>query len=168
MTRWDQLEKTIKPRGWYLAREAGQLAGVSGDTIGQWARRGYIRSSRISDPPRVYSFQDVAEAMLVHELLERGVPHKDIRTTVERLRRKIGDWPLQLAPLATTVAGRERIVIQDREHNIDIGHGSGTQLFIPETIHLRKITNRLTRGGWVVRQLPDLQYIEVDPDVSVQ
>src|SRR6266545_2170692 len=52
------------PRGWYLAHEVGQLVGVSGDRIGQWARRGYIRSSHSDGRPRVYSFQDLTAAPL--------------------------------------------------------------------------------------------------------
>lgn len=58
----------LPPRGHYLAREVGLLAGVPGHTVGQWARRGYIQSSQSAGRPRVYSFQDVAEAMVVHEL----------------------------------------------------------------------------------------------------
>ena len=61
------------PHGGDTAWEAGQLVGVSGQKVGQWARRGYIRSSVSDGRPRMYSFQDVAEAMVVHDLLERGV-----------------------------------------------------------------------------------------------
>ncbi len=73
------------PRGHYLAREVGQLAGVSGDMIGQWARRGYIHSSqsRAGEIPRVYSFQDIAEAMIVHELLEHEVSHREIKWAIK-------------------------------------------------------------------------------------
>ncbi len=56
--------KEMGPRGQFLSHVVGPLAGVSGQTIGQWARRGYIRSSQSSDAPRVYSYQDVAEAMV--------------------------------------------------------------------------------------------------------
>src|SRR5215212_7230177 len=73
------------PRGRYLAGEAGMLAGVSGDRIGQWARHGYIRSSRSDREPRVYSYEDVAEAMIVHELEELGAALPSIRRAVERL-----------------------------------------------------------------------------------
>ena len=31
-----------RPHGSFLASEAGELAGVSGTTIGQWARRGLL------------------------------------------------------------------------------------------------------------------------------
>ena len=55
------------------------LAGVSGDRIGQWARWGHIRSSRSEREPRVYSYEDVAEAMIVHELEELGADLPSIR-----------------------------------------------------------------------------------------
>lgn len=91
--------------GHFLAGEAGELAGVSGTTIGQWARRGYIRPSQSSELPHVYSVEDVAEAAIVHALLERGVRHRDIRRAIDRLDA-YGDWPLSEAALATTAEGR--------------------------------------------------------------
>src|ERR687886_152685 len=53
---------TARPHGHFLAGEAGELAGVSGNTIGQWARWGYIRASQSGGDPHVYSVEDVAEA----------------------------------------------------------------------------------------------------------
>ena len=79
----------IRPHGHFLAAEVGELAGVSGTTIGQWARRGYIRSSASDGEPRVYSVEDVAEAAIVGELLDRGVAHADIRRAIDRLRRGV-------------------------------------------------------------------------------
>jgi DNA-binding transcriptional MerR regulator len=94
-----------KPHGHFLAGEAGELAGVSGNTIGQWARWGYIRSSQSEGEPRVYSVEDVVEAAIVHALLERGVRHREVRRAIGRLDT-YGDWPLSEAPLATTAEGR--------------------------------------------------------------
>jgi len=86
---------------------------VSGTTIGQWARRGYIRSSVSEGEPRVYSVEDVLEAAVVRALLERGVRHADIRRALARLGA-FGRWPLTDAPLATTRAGRRpRIVLRE-------------------------------------------------------
>src|SRR3954451_20674220 len=81
------------PHGRLLAREAGALAGVSGTTIGQWARWGLIRSSHSADDPRVYSVEDVAEAAIVAELVERGVSHADVHAAIRRLSG-YGRWPL--------------------------------------------------------------------------
>jgi DNA-binding transcriptional MerR regulator len=102
-----------KPHGHFLAGEAGELAGVSGTTIGQWARWGYIRASQSAGEPHVYSVEDIAEAAIVRALLERGVRHADVRRAVQRLG-EYGEWPLSEAPLATTVVdGRPQIVLRE-------------------------------------------------------
>ena len=75
-----------KLHGSFLAGEVGELAGVSGTTIGQWARWGYIRASQSAGDPHVYSVEDVAEAAIVSELLGRGVRHADVRRAIDRLR----------------------------------------------------------------------------------
>jgi uncharacterized protein (DUF433 family)/DNA-binding transcriptional MerR regulator len=143
---------SARPRGRYLAGDVGRLAGVSGERIGQWARWGYIRSSQSAGRPRVYSFQDVAEAMVVHELLVRGVPRLSIRAAVEQLRGRYGDWPLSGAPIATS--GSEIVV----------GDDTVARSLLPGLEELSLVRDQLRRGGWAVRLLPDLGQIEVDPD----
>ena len=153
-----------QPHGWYLAREVGLLAGVSGDKIGQWARYGYIRSSWSSEIPRVYSFQDVAEAIAVHELLERGVKHAEVKNAIEELRTKYGDWPLQSAPLATPKEpGPARVAVREQGGvPYDVGRRRG-QTFL-SFVELLDINELLRRGGWALRDLPNVTSIEVDPD----
>jgi DNA-binding transcriptional MerR regulator len=94
-----------KLHGHFTAGEVGELAGVSGNTIGQWARWKYIRASQSDGDPHVYSVEDVAEAVIVNELLSRGVRHRDVRRAIAHLP-EYGDWPLSDAPLATTPEGR--------------------------------------------------------------
>ena len=103
--------------GSFLAGEVGELAGVSGNTIGQWARRGLIRSSQSDAEPRRYSVEDIAEATVVAELLKRGVRHLDVHRASERLARRYGRWPLSDASLGTIIedGGRPRIVLLERE-----------------------------------------------------
>jgi DNA-binding transcriptional MerR regulator len=99
-----------KPHGHFLAGEAGELAGVSGNTIGQWARWGYIRASQSGGDPHVYSVEDVTEAAIVHDLLDRGIRHADVRRAVAALT-DYGAWPLSEAPLATTTNGGRPILV---------------------------------------------------------
>jgi hypothetical protein len=108
---------TPRSHGSFLAGEVGELAGVSGNTVGQWARRGLIRSSQSDGEPRVYAVEDIAEATVVAELLERGVRHLDVHRASERLAPRFGPWPLSDAPLGTIVedGGRPRIVLLERE-----------------------------------------------------
>jgi uncharacterized protein (DUF433 family) len=152
----------MKPRGHYLANEAGALAGVSGGRIGQWARRGYIQASQSEpgDYPLVYSYQDVAEAMVVHELLLAGSTHEEVRAAIDNLRVENGsEWPLTHGGVST--AGGAVVVQRGRMH-YEIGQRPW-QRFIDPT-HLEAIADELNRGGWATRQLPGLQHIEVDPD----
>jgi uncharacterized protein (DUF433 family) len=155
----------LPPRGHYLAWEAGQLAGVSGNAIGQWARRGYIRASQSQDVPKVYSYQDVAEAMVVHQLLDSHVSYRRIRKTLEELRRDpdLGDWPLsQVNLVAAGSEGRPDVLVERNGSRYDLTgrpwHG------MLDAGDLRKIATDLNRGGWAARLLPNLQHIEVDPD----
>jgi DNA-binding transcriptional MerR regulator len=109
------VKRRPRPHGRFLAGEVGELAGVSGNTIGQWARWGYIRSSQSDGEPRVYSVEDIAEASVVSELLGRGVRHADVRRAVAGLNG-YGAWPLSEAPLGTIAdGGRPRIVLHERD-----------------------------------------------------
>ena len=100
-----------KLHGEFLAGAVGELAGVSGNTIGQWARWGYIRASQSAGDPHVYSVEDVTEAAMVHTLLERGVSHMMVRRAIAHLG-EYGKWPLSEAPLAVADG---RIVLNERE-----------------------------------------------------
>ena len=157
--------KPSTPRGWYLAADAAQLIGVSAPTVAQWAQHGYIKATRQGGPPQVFSFQDVAEGLAVHELLKRRVKPADIRQLVANLRGEYGDWPLVVAPLRlTTMSPRRAKVILDRgEHKFDIAFATGHQtvLDLEELLALKSL---LTRGGWVVRDHTDIRHVEVDPD----
>jgi uncharacterized protein (DUF433 family) len=119
----------------YLAHDVALLAGVPGDRIGQWARWGHIAASVSAGEPHVYAWEDAAEALAVHELLERGVRLHDVRAAVDRLGGPAGH------PLSS--GGLEVVGLLPLN-----GHVPAPEL--------------LRRGGWVARQL-GLRWIEVDP-----
>lgn len=163
----------LPPRGHYIARHVGELAGVSGETIGQWSRYGYIRASQseAGDYPLVYSYQDVAEAIVVHELLERKVPLRALRPVIDGLREERGDWPLQHSELETLSAPPNvddeipisALLVKYGDLRYQLGP-HGWQQVESAVINPTRIGSELHRGGWAVRELPDLRYIEVDPD----
>ena len=131
--------------GRLLAADVAELAGVSGTTIGQWARRGYIRSSQSEGEPRVYSVEDVGEAAVVADLLARGVRHADVRRTVARLGDAYGPWPLSEARLAVTAGERRpRIVLRENGRAWALGARGWQQLAVlPE---LEEVQLRLRHG----------------------
>ena len=131
----------LRPHGEFLAADVGELAGVSGTTIGQWARRGYIRASQSAGDPHVYSVEDVAEAAIVAVLLRRGVRRKDVR----RLREELdgyGDWPLSAAALAITDGGG--VVVREEGLAVDVLKGGQVLLADQplEDVALRLTTQR--------------------------
>ena len=69
--------------------------------IGSWSRYGII--PRISSRPKIYSYADAGEAVLVRYLLDQKISTKHIREIVENLREKYGQWPL--APLRLDMTG---------------------------------------------------------------
>jgi uncharacterized protein (DUF433 family) len=148
----------MPPRGFYLAHEVGRLVGVSGDRIGQWARRGYIRPSVQKGRPNVYSYQDVAEAMVVHELVRRGVRFPIIKLAIDRARQENGSgWPLSNARLSVPTGGSTVVLHHGMPQDVRNRHG----VF---DLDLEPIRSLLRRGGWAARDLPDLKHIEVDPN----
>ena len=122
------------PHGHFLAGEVGELAGVSGVAIGQWARWGYIRASQSTGDPHVYSVEDVAEAAIVGSLLERGVRHADIRRAAAALTR-YGPYPLSEAPLATTPGPRPLIVLREEEGCFALGDRGWQRIAAPPELH---------------------------------
>lgn len=155
----------MPPRGYYLAHEVGQLVGVSGDRVGQWMRRGYIQASVSQGPPHVYAFQDVAEAMVVHDLEQQGVPLRVIKAAIGRERTRTGrNWPLTNARLSIPADSLNAedlpaaLIVHD-DQPVDVGAGRPAL-----ELDLVEIKSTLERGGWAARELPDLRLIEVDPD----
>jgi uncharacterized protein (DUF433 family) len=152
-----------RAHGRYLAGEVGLLAGVSGDRIGQWARWGYIRSSHSDGEPRVYSFEDVGEAIIVHELEELGASLRAIHRAVERLReREQDEWPLQ-RNAARLGAANGSVVEFEGDEAYDLGGPSLDEQGVLEVADLRRVRGCLERGGWAACLHPELRHIEVDP-----
>ncbi len=125
IARIDSVVTLARPTGHgsLPASEVGELVGVSGTTIGQWARRGYIRSSQHESDPRRYAFEDVAEAAIVRNLLARGVPHAEVLRAVQRLAATGRAWPLNAARLATRRDGhgRARLLMHEGEAWMELG-----------------------------------------------
>lgn len=158
----------------YLANEAGHLAGVSGDRVGQWARWGHIQASVSAQEPRreppgaraggehresphIYGYFDVAEAIAVHELLECRLTLKVIRRAVDELGGPAG-WPLARSGLHVV---HGRLAVERGDELVEL-LGAGAQEILPFDGRLDPVAT-LRRGGWPARML-GLTSVEVDPE----
>lgn len=145
--------------GHYSAKEVARLAGVSPRRIGSWARYGIIPS--ISRRPRVYSYADAGEAVLVRYLVEHRFPTAKIRRIVENLRDEYGQWPLATAPLKHD--GRLAVIEEGDDLYIDAADGGDQRVIAKTLLDLKAVRIALASGGWVAYQHPRA-HIEVDPD----
>ena len=151
----------------FPAHRAGALAGVSGSRIGQWARYGLITPTLYAGrPANLYAFLDVAEAIVVHWLLERGFEYTDIHSAIESARETHPDWPLLTAPLGVAqhaVRGDTRgAIVQEIRRGIYVDVGSpGGQITLKPQL-LERTRDMLRRGGWIAEEL-GLHRLEVDP-----
>jgi uncharacterized protein (DUF433 family) len=101
--------------------------------------------------------------------LDRGATHLAIKRSIENTRSKYGDWPLSVAELWTpdshSSSGKGTpIVLKEQELLLDVGKGTGGQLFMPSVGDLRRVQGLLRRGGWAIFIVPEVESIEVDPD----
>ena len=145
--------------GHYSAAEVARLAGVSARRIGSWARYGIIPS--VSKRPRVYSYADAGEAVLVRYLVEQKFPTRKIRLIVENLRRDYGQWPLAAAPLQHD--GRLAVIEKDGKVWIDAADNYEQRVMGKTLLDLKAVRSALEHGGWIGYQTPR-KHIQVDPD----
>jgi uncharacterized protein (DUF433 family)/DNA-binding transcriptional MerR regulator len=162
--RLDQLKAGV-----YSPGMAGALAGVSGKSIGQWARHGLIQPTVYEGrPANLYSYFDVAEAIVVRWMVSHGISHKDISYAVREARDEHPAWPLLNAPL-----GLGRLSIDDpallvrRENTgayVDAtpkGRRRPGQILIKPML-LDQARDMLSHGGWLAAE-HGLRLIEVEP-----
>ena len=145
--------------GHYTATEVGRLAGVSARRIGSWSRYGII--PRVSTRPKVYSYADAGEAVLVRYLLDQKIPTKQIREIVENLREQYGQWPLAAAPLEHD---GPFVVVREGDRIFFSALNAEQKVIAGTLINLQAVRDALSHGGWVAYKHPR-QHIEVDPDL---
>jgi len=145
--------------GHYTAAEVARLAGVSPRRIGSWARYGIIPS--VSSRPRVYSYADAGEAVLVRYLVDQKFPTRLVRRIVENLRKEYGDWPLATAPLRHD--GRLAVVEEGEEVFFDAADNRDQRVIASTLLDLKVVREALESGGWVAYK-KRRKHIQVDPD----
>lgn len=152
--------------GAYSPRRVGALAGVSGRSIGQWARTGLITPTVFEGrPANLYSFYDVAEAVIVKWLLSQDFSHKVIRDALKDLRADQPQWPLLSEGFGvgrSSVDDRGILVRKDaRDVYVSIADDHPEQIVLKPEL-LDAVRDVLRYGGWLAYDL-GLSHIEVEP-----
>jgi len=98
----------VTPSERYPTPLAAKVAGVTADTLDNWARRGILVPTTVTGPrpqPRLYTFRDLVAIRVLVALREAGIDPRGLRRVVEYLRKRKG--------LAATEALASTVLITD-------------------------------------------------------
>jgi tetratricopeptide (TPR) repeat protein len=108
--RRDQLHRRCTPA------MLSKMLNVSVHDIRRWERMGLIKAvSHVHRLP-YFDFQEVAGARRLVELVEAGVPVREIQSSLERLQSVVGVGQRPLAQLELLAAGRHVLYRDERGH----------------------------------------------------
>lgn len=159
-----------EPRGYYSLAESAWISGLRPQRLAAWVSRRHLTASQSDRKPYVFCYQDIAEAMLMHELLDvHHAKWAKLRETIEGLTEVHGRWPLsreslegELATVCAEKGKASTIVVKSGRAVYERCGAAWQQMLEPTTLGL--IMDRLQRGGWAVVIDPSLRHIAIDPD----
>jgi tetratricopeptide (TPR) repeat protein len=117
-TRESEFQNGLGYRFGYTFGEAARIVGLSAGRIRYWQRTELLPASGHADADRL-GFRDLVGIRAVLALLERGVPLRRIRHSVQRIREKIPELERPLDALRLGGEGAARIVFRHRGQLID-------------------------------------------------
>lgn len=94
----------------YSRREVARLFGWSDGRLRGWERSGFLPPSAGVGRRRFYTFQDLIGLRAAKGLLDRGVPLKEVRRSVEALRTALPKCVRPLTELRVTAEGTSLLV----------------------------------------------------------
>lgn len=104
--------------GYFTAAETSRIARIPLSTLNFWARTGVIVPSQRTARPRLYSFQDLRDLRVAHELRGQGARRGEIKAVLEFLRSLPGSSSQRLAHAQLQVVGA-RVSYRNPELDID-------------------------------------------------
>ena len=98
--------------GLYTVSEVARLFGFKPSRLRYWHRSGLLSPSARVDGRNYYTFQDLVSVRAAKELLDQGIPLRQVRASVESLRKEFPETSRPLAELRVTADVRS-VVVQD-------------------------------------------------------
>ena len=94
----------------YTLGDAARICGVSRRRLRYWERTALVQASLAADSEPTFGFRDLVSVRSIVGLLERGVPLRRIRRSVEAVRERIPD--LEPLPVLRLREGSVRFVVR--------------------------------------------------------
>lgn len=120
------------------ATTASYVVGISPSLLRRWENAGLLMPELLERRANrrfvIYSLEDLVQARVVAQLVQRGISMRQIRRVVEAVRNHDHKYPL--ASLSWAVCGREAFVRTDHGW---VGGRAPLQYVMPETLDLETI-----------------------------
>ncbi|MBK6813839.1 MAG: MerR family transcriptional regulator [Sandaracinaceae bacterium] len=97
----------------YSTADVAKLFDLRESRLRSWAKSGFITPSATVGKKQLYTFQDLVSVRAAKALLERGVPQKRVKDSVDAIRRTLPKVTRPLAELRVTEEGGS-VVMRDR------------------------------------------------------
>jgi DNA-binding transcriptional MerR regulator len=97
----------------YSTADVAKLFDLKESRLRSWAKSGFITPSATVGKKQLYTFQDLVSVRAAKALLERGVPQKRVKDSVDAIRRTLPKVTRPLAELRVTEEGGS-VVMRDR------------------------------------------------------
>jgi len=96
----------------YTLGDVARICKVSRSRLRYWERTALLEASEQIDAKPAYAFRDLVTIKSLLELLERGVPLRRIRRSVEAVRRRMPEVDRPLGALRMWAEGSPRVVLR--------------------------------------------------------
>lgn len=107
--------KTGSPvKGVYSVADVARMFGYTPSRLRNWVRIGLLEPSAQIGGRRYFTFRDLISVRTAKGLLDAGVPVREVRRSVESLRRALPDGTQPLSDLRV-IADGNAVVVEDRE-----------------------------------------------------
>lgn len=74
---------------WFYSRDVERIFGITNRQLQYWDETGFFKPTDKSPRRRKYSFLDLIQLKVIHDLLQKGVSLRKIRQSVDSLQRML-------------------------------------------------------------------------------
>ena len=103
----------------YTLGDVARICKVSPARLRYWEQTAFLEASGRVDSKPVYGFRDLVAIKSVLDLLDRGVPLRRIRSSVEALRQRMPEVDEPLGALRMWADGSRRVVVRQGDRLVE-------------------------------------------------
>ncbi len=119
---------------WFYSRDVERIFGITNRQLQYWDETGFFKPTDKSPRRRKYSFLDLIQLKVIHDLLQKGVSLRKIRQSVDSLQRMLPSVTFPFLELQIATDG-ESIFIHHKNSWIEAHTGQHMISFRVEDLY---------------------------------